>query len=229
MAKKSITTEPLTLQHDEMGRVSFPVVFEPKETVINGISNGKRQYSLVLLFPKGPGKTFPEICRNTKGASRIIDMVLKCKRDAFGDGKIANFKWPFGDGDEKFEEKPETYGAYKGMVYVRFTAGEDRKPGVVNRKVEPILDQNEFYAGCWAIVSCAAWSFENVSKGIGLNLLAVQKIKDDARLAGGTVDPQSVFTKAAGDDQTDDFQAQTAAGNNEDFWGGSAEDDDIPF
>jgi len=225
MAKKSITTEPLTLQHDEMGRVSFPTVFEPRETVINGISNGKKQYSLTLLFPKGPGKSFPEVCRNTKGASRIVDMVLKCKREAFGDGKVANFKWPFGDGDEKFEEKPETYGAYKGMVYVRLTANEDRRPGVVNRKVEPILDPAEFYAGCWAIVSCAAWSFENVSKGVGINLLAVQKIKDDARLAGGgTVDPQSVFTKAAGDDQTDDFQVQTAAGNEEDFWNGQTED-----
>ena len=182
MGKKSVTSDMLVLQPTECGRVSFPQVFEAKQAVINGIPSGKPKFSVTLLFPKG-----------SPAVTKLVNLAESVRRATWGDQKFADFKTPFHDGDLKYLEKPETYEAYQGMIAIRFTANEDRPPKIVDQRVQPILDRGDFYAGCYALVATTAWSFDNISKGVSLNLLTLQKVKEGERLAGGSVDPTSVF------------------------------------
>ncbi len=231
---KSATSEILVLDAiknpAEAGRVSFPQLKTPKRYSSGGMESGDPKYSVVLLFPKGPGKSFPEQCRNSPSPAvmKLIGLVMKLKTDTFGkDARIKEDRLPFEDGDAKAASKPDTYGSYKGMIAFRFSAREGNVPAIRNRFNKPIIDvEGEVYPGCWAGVITTAWTYTKGGEGLGLNLLALQKVKDDARLAGGGVDADKYFSGAAGDDQTDDFQAQTATGNDEDFWGGPTEERD---
>ena len=232
---KSVTSEIIgfdaVTRPNEAGRVSFPQVWEPKRYSSGGVESGEPKYSVVLLYPKGPGKSFPEQCRNSPSPAvmKLINLVMALKAAVFGkEARIKEDRLPFEDGDVKAASKPDTYGSYAGMIAFRFSAREDKPPRIVStrkgpdKKPLPIVNHDEIYPGCWAGVMTSAWTYTTGGAGLGLNLLALQKVKDDTRLAGGPVDTDGYFSVSSGnDDQTDDFQAQTTAGNADDFWGAS--------
>jgi hypothetical protein len=97
---------------------------------------------------------------------------------------------------------------------------------VVDEDVQPIIDPEEFYPGCWARVTCNPYAYNRKGNaGVAFGLNNVQKMKDDENFQGGSK-PE------------DDFEPVTTGGNgeafvddNDDIFGDSDEglDDDMAF
>lgn len=160
-------------------RVSFPAVFSPKEF------NGKEKYSVLMLFDKNDD------------VSELKKMVKECAIEKWG--KLPKpFKSPFRDGNT--EKDLEKFPAFENTTFV--SAGSLYQPGLVDQKRQPIIDESEFYAGCFAraSVTCYPWEFQG-KKGVSFNLVNVQKVKDGEKL-GGRADASDEFDELDSDDDS---------------------------
>lgn len=155
----------------EMVRFSYAHVFEPK-----AIQPGQdEKYSVALLIDKDDDVTL----------KRINDAVEEAIEEGIGkkfEGKKpAKLKLPLRDGDE---ERPDDEN-YKNCYFVN--ANSKDRPQVVDAKVQPIIDQDEFYSGCYGRASITFYPFNtNGNKGIACGLQNVQKLRDGDKLTSGT-------------------------------------------
>lgn len=101
------------------------------------------------------------------------------------------------DGDEKDED------VYEGHYYVN--AKCNTRPGIVDKKKAPIIDEEEVYSGMWAIVSVSFYAYDKSgNKGVACGLNNVMKFKDDEHL-GGRVSAETDFADIPDiDNETDD-------------------------
>lgn len=160
-------------------RVSFPDLFVPR-----AMEEGKEpMYSVTMLFPKGADLTVLKDAAKAAGVEKWGPDQAKWPK---------GLKLPFKDQGEK------DYDGYEaGATFVR--ASSKQKPGLVDQSVQPIIDQSEFYAGCYARATINAFAWEHVkdgkvlSRGISFGLQNVQKLRDGEPF-GGRSNP------------TDDFQ-----------------------
>jgi Protein of unknown function (DUF2815) len=147
-------------------RVSFPHMFQPQKPMQEG---AEAKYSITMLFEKSA---------DLKAMKKAADLAGVEKWGADKSKWPKNLKTPFKDGDEK-----EDLMGYEGTTYV--TARSKQMPGLINAKKEEIIDENEFYAGCYARASLIAFAYETkVNRGISFALLNVQKLKDGERFGG---------------------------------------------
>jgi hypothetical protein len=155
-------------------RLSFPHLFEPYS--IDGEQEAK--YSAMLLIPKTDKATIQALKDAEKAAAEAG------KSSKFG-GKIpANLASILKDGDE--DGTSEDYPERAGMVYMTVSANANRRPGVVDRNVQQIIDQSEVYSGVYAKVSITAFPYTFGSKkGISFGLNNVQVIGGGESLGGG--------------------------------------------
>lgn len=167
-------------------RFCYVNVFEP--TALNDGDTPK--YNICILIPKSDTKTL-EAIRNaveaakTAGKSKIADK----------NGKIpSTIKLPLRDGDEERSDDP----AYKGMMFIN--ANSTRKPTVVDKDLNPIMSQEEFYSGCYGRASINFYAFNVQSKGIAAGLQNLQKLEDGEMLAGGSTAEEDF----GGENQWDD-------------------------
>lgn len=143
-------------------RVSFPCVFKPR----SAFDNQEPKYSIVMLFPKEVTKS-----EEFKALKKLCQDAAKEK---WGDQIPKNIRLPWRDGDE---EKSHLAG-YPGSVFM--TASTRMKPGLVDEKLQDIINESDFYAGCWARATINAFAYDTMgNKGIGIGLINIQKIKDD--------------------------------------------------
>ena len=99
-----------------------------------------------------------------------------------------NFKTPLRDGDEEKEDD----AAYRGMMF--FNASSLRKPAIVDANLDPIMDKDEFYSGCWGRASVNFYFFDvSGNKGVAAGLNNLQKLEDDERLGGSSSSPEDDF------------------------------------
>ena len=61
------------------------------------------------------------------------------------------------------------------------------------------MDRSQVYSGCWGHVALSIYAYNNQSKGIGLGLNGVQKVKDDEAL-GFSFDANKAFSAIEDDD-----------------------------
>ena len=150
-----------------MVRFSYANVWEPKS--ING---SDEKYSVSLIIPKTDKKTIAQI-------EAAIEAAKQEGKAKFG-GKIpANLKLPLRDGD--FDRSEDE--AYKNSYFVN--ANSKERPGIVDKSVKPILDQSEFYSGCYGRASITFYAFnQNGNKGIACGLQNLQKLLDGEPLSG---------------------------------------------
>lgn len=167
-------------------RFCYVNVFEP--TALNDGDTPK--YNICILIPKSDTKTL-EAIRNaieaakTAGKSKIADK----------NGKIpSTIKLPLRDGDEERSDDP----AYEGMMFIN--ANSTRKPTVVDKDLNPIMSQEEFYSGCYGRASINFYAFNVQSKGIAAGLQNLQKLEDGEMLAGGSTAEEDF----GGENQWDD-------------------------
>ncbi len=150
-----------------MVRFSYANVWEPKS--ING---SDEKYSVSLIIPKTDKKTIAQI-------EAAIEAAKQEGKAKFG-GKIpANLKLPLRDGDI---DRPEDE-AYKNAYFIN--ANSKERPGIVDKSVKPILDQSEFYSGCYGRASITFYAFnQNGNKGVAVGLQNLQKLLDGEPLSG---------------------------------------------
>lgn len=155
-------------------RLSFPHLFEPYS--IDGEQDPK--YSVMLLIPKSDKATYNALRAAEKQAAE------NGKATKFG-GKIpANLASIIKDGDE--DGTAEDYPEREGHYYMTVSADPKYRPGVVDRNVQPIMDQTEVYSGVYAKVSVTAFPYTFGSKkGISFGLNNVQIIGGGESLGGG--------------------------------------------
>ena len=85
------------------------------------------------------------------------------------------------DGDtEKDDEN------YEGCYFLNANASESRRPKIIDRACNDVLDQDEVYSGCYTKVKIGLFSYSaSGNKGIGAGLEVIQKVRDGERLSGG--------------------------------------------
>ena len=167
-------------------RFCYVNVFEP--TALNDGDTPK--YNICVLIPKSDTKTLNAIRKaieaaKTAGKSKLADK----------NGKIpSTIKLPLRDGDEERSDDP----AYEGMRFSN--ANSTRKPTIVDKDLNPIMSQEEFYSGCYGRASINFYAFNVQSKGIAAGLQNLQKLEDGEMLAGGSTAEEDF----GGENQWDD-------------------------
>lgn len=154
-------------------RLSYAHLFEPYAQ--NPEQAAK--YSTVILIPKSDKATINKIkaaieAAKEEGKSRVWGGRIPPKVDI-----------TLHDGDEEgdLERNPE----YAGHYYMSISSKQ--KPGLVDQDLNPILDQDELYSGCYVRVAMNAFAYlYNGKKGVSFGLNNVQKLRDGEPLGGRT-------------------------------------------
>jgi len=148
--------------------VSFPHVFKPTEN-----DDGKEYYDLVMVWDK------------SEDLSALKKLAKEAIEEKWGEKPPKGLISPFKEGNEKDLEK---YPMYKDTIYA--AAKTNFQPGLVDQKRQPIIDEDDFYAGCVARASVTAYAWEYtkgkkvMKRGVSFNLNNVQKVEDGERIGG---------------------------------------------
>lgn len=179
-------------QNQETKIVTGPVRFSYANVLeARSINGGEPKYSASILISKKDTKTLELVEKATKAA---IDKG----KEEYGD-KFTLLKLPLRDGDE---ERPDDE-AYKGCYFLN--ASSKWAPDVVDRNLEPIESEKDFYSGVIGRASLNFYPFNrNGNKGVAVGLNNVQKLKDGEPLT-------------------------TAARAEDDFGDIEINDEDLPF
>jgi hypothetical protein len=174
-------------------RVSFPNVFIP-----GSFDNGPPKYGVTMLFTPADF---------TDAEKKLWKDILA----ALDDASMAKFKkhWKdlgdnFKKGLRKGEEKEGLDGYGPGVVFANATS--KMKPGLVDRDKNPILNQEQFYPGCYARATITVFAFDNKGKGVSFGLNNLQKVRDGESFSA-RVD--------AAEDFGDDLEPDASSGKDE--------------
>jgi hypothetical protein len=152
-------------------RFSYAHVWEPQV----GPNGGDPKYSVTLLIPKTDKDTLSAI-------DKAVETAKENGKTKKWGGKIpAKLITTLHDGDEDYPDDP----VYAGNMYIAVRS--DSQPKIVDDAVRPILDQDEFYSGCYGRASISFFPYDNQGgKGVSAGLNNLQKLRDGERLAGGS-------------------------------------------
>lgn len=182
-----------------LARLSFVNLLTPGKKINNKTKKEVDDYNCNLLFPKATDLSAMKKAAADAAIAEWGDKAAKL----IADGVI---KSPFldGDGKEAINKKTgDRYEGFEGTTFLR--VGTQQKPKLVNKKVEPIVDKEELYSGCYAyaVVHAFTWANEQNGRGVSFGLSMVQVVKDGDRLGGGGGgDPDAFFEKIEDDGPT---------------------------
>ena len=157
------------------GRLSYVHVFKPHAVT----PGAEEKFSTTILVPKTDVETKQKIDAAIKAAT---ELGVSEKWNGVKPPTVPNPIW---DGDG-VKQNGEQFGPEcKGHWVFTASAKAEYPPQVVDRRVQPILDQSEIYSGCYANVAVNFFPYLFAGKkGIGAGLGNIQKIKDGESLAG---------------------------------------------
>lgn len=169
-------------------RLSYAHLFQP----FSNNPDQDAQYSTVILIPKSDKKTLADI-------ERAQNAALEAGKNSKFGGKIPP-SWQNtlrdGDAEADLERNPE----YAGHMFM--SVKSKTAPGVVDRRLNEIIDSTEVYSGCYAKVSINAFPYSvSGNKGVSFGLNHVMKVKDGEFL-GGRSKPEDDF-EALEDDEAE--------------------------
>lgn len=158
-------------------RFSYVQVFEPK-----AMEEGqKEKYSVSLIISKKDKKTIAAI-------ESAIDEAKRLAKTNLWGGKIPSvLKGGLRDGDEEKPDNPE----YENSFFIN--ANSIRRPGLVDADLNPILDRDEFYSGCYGRASIDFYGYITGSKGVACGLNNLQKLEDGEPLSGSAASAEDDF------------------------------------
>ena len=133
-----------------------------------------------------------------KKINDAVDAAIEEGLSKFG-GKRPNkeaIKLPLRDGDTERDDP-----AYANSYFLN--ASTKTPPQIVDKNVEPIMNQGEIYSGVYARVSLNFYAFNSSgNKGVAVGLGNIQKIRDGEPLGGRTTAAED-FGSAPVDDFLD--------------------------
>lgn len=174
MSERSISPEGLVL---------FEAVFSPWKGK-DAKPDAKPRYTLALAFAPNAD------------LAQLKALVKDCAVAKWGQTLPRKLRSPFIDYENYEHElfKP-------GMILIR--PNSIQRPGVVDARVQPIIEPADFYAGCYARVSVHAYAYDTPeNKGVSLGLDNVQKLRDGDPIGRTRSKPE------------DDFGAPTGGGGS---------------
>lgn len=148
-------------------RFSYAHVFQPQAS-----EEGKQpKYSVSIIIPKSDKETIDKI-------NKAIEQAKTENAAVWGGTVPKGLKGGLRDGDAEKDDP-----AYANSYFIN--ANSTQKPGVVDADLNPIMDMNEFYSGCFGRASISFFAYNsNGSKGVGCGLNNVQKLEDGEKLGG---------------------------------------------
>jgi len=159
-------------------RVSYPNLFEPR-----AFSPGDREkFSATFLIEKG-----------SENQKVVEDAIRAVARGKWGDNVPNPLKHPLRDGSEK-----ESAGYTADQVF--FSANTTKRPVIVNRTAEPVVDGDPEapYAGCYVNATVSFWAMDSAyGKRVCCELRGVQFVRDGDAFGGGS--PAVGFESLDGD------------------------------
>ena len=148
-------------------RFSFLHCWEP-----DSVNGSEPKYSVSAIIPKS----------DTITVNRIKAAIENAKKEStakWGNKVPPNLKLPLRDGDI---DRPDDE-AYAGCYFLN--ANSRQAPQVVDKRIQPILDQSEVYSGCYGVISVTFYGYNsNGNRGIAAGLGNIQKLKDGTPLGG---------------------------------------------
>ena len=175
-------------------RAAFISVFKATSMKNADGSVNKPKYSIRAAFP--PAANLTPLKKEAEIAAR----------DKWGDKIPKTLRSPFRLNEEL--ENP-VIGIGDDWVIMSFSANEDRRPGIVDSKLQDIIDDSDVYSGAWYRAQVRAFAYENAgNKGVSFGLQNVQKLRDDDPLGNGRIPASKAFEPV--DVPTDPGGAKTA-------------------
>lgn len=165
--------KPLTRVITGKVRLSYVHVFEPWSAK----EDQTKRYSCAILIPKADKATIAKIKKAVEVAAE------EGKSKVFGGRIPRDLKSTLHDGDEEadLDRNPE----YAGHWYMSISS--KTRPGVVDSRLDPIIDSTEVYSGCFARVSMNAFAYsQQGNKGVSFGLNNIMKVDDGPMLGGGS-------------------------------------------
>jgi hypothetical protein len=102
-----------------------------------------------------------------------------------------NLRNPFRDQKEKDKE-----GYVAGCIFI--TATSAVKPGLVDQNLQDIIQEKDFYSGCYCRAEVTAFAYDKAgNRGVSFGLNHIQKLADGPPLSGRGL-PQDAFTPVDG-------------------------------
>jgi Protein of unknown function (DUF2815) len=172
-------------------RAAFVGLF--KATAPKDNPNGAKKYSIRAVFM--PDADLSSLKQQAKNAAE----------EKWGAGKVPKtVRSPFRFNEELENPIP---GIPDDAVVMTFSANEDRRPGVVDKNLQDIIDDAECYSGAWFRAQVRAYAYDQAgNKGVSFGLQNVQKTKDDEPLGKGRIPASKAFEAFGGG------ESKTAAG-----------------
>ena len=169
-------------------RQAFTHVFTKHSA--NDEDEGK--FSTTIMIPKDEKKTVAAIEKAIDAAKRA-GIVGK-----WGGKEPKKLQLPLADGDDKADDYPEFAGHWL------INAKCKTRPNVVDKKLSPIVDEDDFYSGCWAMCSVTFFPYDTSgNRGVAAGLNNLMKTKDDDRF-GGRASAESDFSDFTDEEDDDD-------------------------
>lgn len=179
-------------------RMSYPKLFKAEKNELNG----KMEYSVVAIFPKGADlsklkKAAADACVKKWGADKS---KWPQPNPATGQGGVRS---PFRDQAERGKKDDATGkitlppGFEAGAIFINLKS--EQAPQIVDEQVQPVIDTAKIYAGCWAIASVNAYAYSfKGNSGVAFGLGNVQRVRDGDHLGGGRTRAVDDFAPIAG-------------------------------
>lgn len=169
-------------------RASFPNLLQPR---LNDL-NGKEEYSVMALFKKGEDLSALEAA-----AKAAIEKKWGTDKKKWP----KNLRSPFRMQEEKEKEGADGEttlpdGMEEGAVFLNIKS--QKRPGVVDQNVSPVMDESKIYPGIWLRAEINAYPYDQKgNKGVAFGLNHVQIVRDDEPL-GNASTPESAFAPIEG-------------------------------
>ena len=146
-------------------RAGFISVFKATSAKNADGTTNKPKFSVRACFP--PDADLSALKRDAKAVAI----------EKWGDKIPKVIRSPFRLNEELENPVP---GIGDDWTIMTFSANEDRRPGVVDAKLQDIIDDVEVYSGAWYRAQVRAFAYENAgNKGVSFGLQNVQKLADD--------------------------------------------------
>lgn len=171
-------------------RLSYVNINQPR-----AFEDQQPKYSASLIVDKDNTAAVEKINKAMKATYDEGLSILKGKSKTVPSFEEIIEAGPLHDGDKKKDGD----AAYKGAFYLN--AKNNRKPMVINKDREEILDPSEIYSGMYGKAAISFYCYNKAgNRGIGVSLDIVMKTKDGEPL-GSTISIDDAFA----DDDDDDF------------------------